>query len=187
MRIDEFIWPEDRIEHIARHGVKPEEVEEVCFGHSWVRRTRSEGQNPVYYVLGQSVTGRYLFLCRDPVSGWQEIPRHGAGDDGERETPIPKVEGPMKTKKPELASIDSIQQLAEFWDAHDLTDFEEQLEDVPEPVFVRGTTIKVPLESCQVDEIEQMAKAKGVSREELIRNWVLQKLGRRNKARPTKH
>jgi len=50
MQIDEIIWPEDRIEHIARHGVTPEEVEEVCFGKSLVRRGKSTGENPVYYV-----------------------------------------------------------------------------------------------------------------------------------------
>ena len=61
MTIDEFLWPEDRIEHIARHGVTPEEVEEVCFGRSFVRRAKSEGENPVYYVLGQTEAGRYLF------------------------------------------------------------------------------------------------------------------------------
>ena len=61
MRIDAFIWPEERIEHIARHAVTPEEVEEACFGRSWVRRGKSEGENPVYYVLGQSEAGRYLF------------------------------------------------------------------------------------------------------------------------------
>ena len=61
MRIDRFLWPADRIGHIARHGVTPEEVEEVCFGTSWVRRTKSEGENPVYYVLGQTHAGRYLF------------------------------------------------------------------------------------------------------------------------------
>jgi len=61
MRINAFIWPEERIEHIARHGLTPEEVEEVCFGKSLVRRAKSEGENPVYYVLGQSGAGRYLF------------------------------------------------------------------------------------------------------------------------------
>jgi uncharacterized protein len=61
MRIDAFVWPQDRIEHIARHGVAPEEVEEACFGKSWVRRSKSEGANPVYYVMGQSDAGRYLF------------------------------------------------------------------------------------------------------------------------------
>jgi uncharacterized DUF497 family protein len=61
MTIDEFIWPEERIEHIARHGVTPEEVEEACFGKSLVQRAKSEGENPVYYVLGQTDAGRYLF------------------------------------------------------------------------------------------------------------------------------
>jgi uncharacterized protein len=58
MRIKDFVWSEERIEHIARHGVTPDEVEETCFGKSWVRRAKSEGQNPVYYVLGQSDAGR---------------------------------------------------------------------------------------------------------------------------------
>ena len=61
MKIQEFIWTEDRIDHIAQHGVNPEEVEEVCFGSPLVLRAKSEGENPVYYVLGQTAGGRYLF------------------------------------------------------------------------------------------------------------------------------
>jgi uncharacterized protein len=61
MRINEFIWNEERIDHIARHNVMPEEVEETCFGIALVQRTKSEGENPVYYVLGQTAAGRYLF------------------------------------------------------------------------------------------------------------------------------
>jgi predicted DNA binding CopG/RHH family protein len=86
-------------------------------------------------------------------------------------------------KKSKLPKTDWIQKLAEFWDTHDLTDFEDELEEVAEPVFVRGAAIKVPLESREVKAVEQMAQAKGVSREELIRAWVLQKLARRNNAR----
>jgi hypothetical protein len=29
LRIQEFVWPQERIDHIARHGVSPEEVKEV--------------------------------------------------------------------------------------------------------------------------------------------------------------
>jgi hypothetical protein len=54
MKINQLIWPEDRIGHIARHGVTPEEVEEVCFGQPQVLRANAEGANPVYYVLGQT-------------------------------------------------------------------------------------------------------------------------------------
>ncbi len=89
-------------------------------------------------------------------------------------------------KKSKLPKTDSIQELAEFLDSHYLTDFEDELEEVAEPVFVRGAAIKVPLESSEVEAVEQMARAKSVSREELIRTWVLQKLARRNNARPTK-
>lgn len=62
MKIEVFLWPEDRIEHIAGHGITPDEVEEVCFGRSYVQRAKSEGDNPVYYVRGQTEAGRYL-LC----------------------------------------------------------------------------------------------------------------------------
>ena len=30
MKISAFVWTEDRIDHIGRHGVEPEEFEEVC-------------------------------------------------------------------------------------------------------------------------------------------------------------
>ena len=39
----------------------PDEVEEVCFGRPLVLRGSSEGKNPVYYVLGETSTGRHLF------------------------------------------------------------------------------------------------------------------------------
>ena len=59
--IDEIIWPEDRVEHISQHNVVPYEVEDVCFGKPLILRAKSKGQNPVYYVLGQTEAGRYLF------------------------------------------------------------------------------------------------------------------------------
>jgi hypothetical protein len=37
----------------------------------------------------------------------------------------------------DMPQTDSIQELARFWDTHDLTDFEDQLEEVSEPVFER--------------------------------------------------
>ena len=61
MMNDDIIWPKDRIEHIALHNVEPHEVEEVCFGDSLVLRTKSKGENPLYYILGQTKSGRYLF------------------------------------------------------------------------------------------------------------------------------
>jgi uncharacterized DUF497 family protein len=61
MRIHTIIWSDDRVEHIAQHAVTQDEFEEVCFGRALVQRARSTGENPVYYVLGQTNAGRYLF------------------------------------------------------------------------------------------------------------------------------
>jgi hypothetical protein len=51
----------------------------------------------------------------------------------------------MKTQH--LPKTDSIQELAQFWDTHDLTDSEDELEEVTEPVFEPATVIPVNLES----------------------------------------
>ena len=40
----------------------------------------------------------------------------------------------------EIPNTESIKELAEFWDTHDLTDFEDQLEEVKEPVFHQAST-----------------------------------------------
>jgi hypothetical protein len=41
--------------------VSPEELEEICFGRPLVQQAKARGENPVYYVLGQTEAGRYLF------------------------------------------------------------------------------------------------------------------------------
>ena len=74
MQIEELIWPADRIEHISRHGIQPEEVEEVCFGQSLVLRAASRGKSPVYYVLGQSSSGRHLFCVIIQFPGGRGLP-----------------------------------------------------------------------------------------------------------------
>jgi hypothetical protein len=51
--VNEFIWPQDRIEHIGKHGVEPHEMEEVCFGQALVQRAKASGANPVDYELGK--------------------------------------------------------------------------------------------------------------------------------------
>ena len=96
----------------------------------------------------------------------------------------------MKKSKPnsKLPGTDSIRKLAEFWDAHDATDFEDELEEVSAPVFVRGNAIKVPLETSEAEAIEKLAKSKGVSREELVRGWVVENLiTRRTPQRRARH
>ena len=80
----------------------------------------------------------------------------------------------MKTQK--IPETDSIEELARFWDTHDLADFEDQLEEVSEPVFERQTVMKVQLAPQEADAIEQIAKSKGVGSAALIKEWLLEKI-----------
>jgi len=72
--ISEVLWLEDRVDHIARHGVRPAEFEQVCFGASLVLRAKATGQNPVYYVLGETDAGRPLFCVVIEFRGGKAYP-----------------------------------------------------------------------------------------------------------------
>lgn len=76
----------------------------------------------------------------------------------------------------DMPQTDSIQELARFWDTHDLTDFEDQLEEVSEPVFEREAVVKIQLEPDEIEALNEIAKARGVGSADLIREWVLEKI-----------
>ncbi|MEA2603395.1 MAG: hypothetical protein QOF89_4387 [Acidobacteriota bacterium] len=82
-------------------------------------------------------------------------------------------------KSQELPKTDSIEELARFWDSHDLTEFEGRLEEVTEPVFEhsQGTTMAFRLEPEEAKAVQQVAKARGIEQSVLLREWVLEKLG----------
>ena len=75
-----------------------------------------------------------------------------------------------------LPQTDSIQELAEFWDSHDLTDFEDDLEEVVEPIFERGGTVTLCLELGELEAVKRMAESQGMADVDLIRGWVLERI-----------
>lgn len=59
MEIREFEWDDNNIEHISRHGVSPDEVEDLAFDDDpWIRK----GRKGTRYMLGYTIAGRYLFV-----------------------------------------------------------------------------------------------------------------------------
>jgi len=56
-----LVWNDKNLEHIALHNINPEEIGDVCMSAPLILKAPSKGQNPVYYVLGQTQNGRYLF------------------------------------------------------------------------------------------------------------------------------
>jgi predicted DNA binding CopG/RHH family protein len=73
---------------------------------------------------------------------------------------------------------DSIDELARFWDNHDLTDFEDELEEVPRRIFSRRkeTTVAVALTPKEAQAVRRLADAQGINESKLLREWVREKL-----------
>jgi len=59
MEIRQFEWDDNNIEHIVRHRVSPDEVEDVAFDDDpWIRKGRKKAR----YMPGHTIAGRYLFV-----------------------------------------------------------------------------------------------------------------------------
>ena len=78
-----------------------------------------------------------------------------------------------------LPKSDSIHELAAFWDTHDLADFEDQLEEVADPVFDRENRVTVRLQSDEAEALRAMARARGLAESDLVHQWVRERLGKR--------
>ena len=69
MRISEIGWTDADVEHIARHRITPDEVEEVVGSRPlWHngRKHRQTGRRSLY-AFGQTEAGRYLFVVFSPL------------------------------------------------------------------------------------------------------------------------
>ena len=75
-----------------------------------------------------------------------------------------------------MPKTDSIHELATFWQHHDVTDFEGELEEVPGPVFQRAHVVGVPLTGDEHKAVRQAAASRGLDEAELIREWVKERL-----------
>lgn len=59
--ISSIKWTVESIEHITRHAVKPEEVEEAFFNEDDAPLIRVSREN-LHYVFGKTYSGRFLFI-----------------------------------------------------------------------------------------------------------------------------
>ena len=77
-------------------------------------------------------------------------------------------------KHSKIPQTDSIQELAQFWDTHDLTDFEDELEEVTEPVFETKVTVRLNPDEAEV--VKTLANARGTSLTTLVQEWVAERI-----------
>ncbi len=84
----------------------------------------------------------------------------------------------VANKKSSISQAASLEEMGEFWDTHDVTDFEDELEEVTEPIFVRQgqASIRLPLTLQDWKRLRELAIDKGTTDVALAQEWVLEKL-----------
>jgi hypothetical protein len=88
----------------------------------------------------------------------------------------------MKNRK--LPKTDSIKKLAAFWDTHDLTGFEGELEEVRGRVFQReAEAVTVDLKPAEAAAVKQIAKASKIGCKPLLRKWIVERLHQESASR----
>jgi len=70
-----------------------------------------------------------------------------------------------------ISKADSDEEIGEFWDSHDFTEFDA---DAPDADFKVISTVPVQLEL--LNEIAKQAAKRGVDVETLVNQWLQQKL-----------
>ena len=79
----------------------------------------------------------------------------------------------------QLPKTDSIEELAQFWDTHDVTEYEGNLEEAPDVVFAKSPSneLSIPLGAAELARIRRIAASRGVDETSLIQEWVRERLG----------
>jgi len=70
----------------------------------------------------------------------------------------------------------SIEEAAEFWDSHSLADYWDLTHPVQFKVNLKRRRYLVALEPQLIKQVDEKAKAKGVSTETLINVWLTEKV-----------
>jgi hypothetical protein len=86
-------------------------------------------------------------------------------------------------KRIRIPKTDSIKELAHFFETHDMGDCETELAEVHEvtgPIAIPRNSILVHLDPRQAAAVKKLAKAEGISEEELVRQWILHHLAGTN-------
>jgi len=75
-----------------------------------------------------------------------------------------------------LPETDSITALAEFWQTHDVTDFDDALIEVTESVFQRAEPLSVILPAADLAALRAKARQEHIPETALISRWIHERL-----------
>lgn len=84
-----------------------------------------------------------------------------------------------KNKKSKIPKFKSYEDEARFWDTHEFTEFEDELEDV-DIVFElnkpRTESLVLRIQKNIKEKLEKVARSKGLNISTLARMWLMEKL-----------
>ncbi len=82
----------------------------------------------------------------------------------------------MSANKSSISQANSYQEIGEFWDTHDVTDYWEETEPVDFEVDIQSEVRYCALEPALADKVSKIARQRGLSAETLINLWVQEKI-----------
>ncbi|MEK6303539.1 MAG: CopG family antitoxin [Acidobacteriota bacterium] len=82
----------------------------------------------------------------------------------------------MARNKSSLSKAGSYQEIAEFWDTHDLAEHWDKTKPAEFEVDIQSETTYYPVENALSKKIRTAARKRGVSPETLLNLWVKEKL-----------
>jgi hypothetical protein len=87
-----------------------------------------------------------------------------------------KEKNQMRVLKTSLSGSRSVKELAEFWDAHDVTDYDDQTHDVRIDVDIKSSRHYVAVDSQLMRQVIEEAESRGISSQSLVNLWIKEKL-----------
>lgn len=82
----------------------------------------------------------------------------------------------MSKNKTSISQAGSYEEIGEYWSEHDLTDVWDQTEPAAFEVDIKSVKRYYPLEHDLADEINKIARRRGVGVETLLNLWVKEKI-----------
>jgi len=81
-----------------------------------------------------------------------------------------------RNKRKKIPEFKSLEEFQDFWDKHDLTEFEDKLKEVSIKVDLKRSKNLVTIDPEILKRIRETAAQKGLKTESLINIWLQEKI-----------
>ncbi|HKP73299.1 MAG TPA: CopG family antitoxin [Pyrinomonadaceae bacterium] len=88
-----------------------------------------------------------------------------------------------RSKSKKLTPTESLDELIEFFDTHDMGDVWEQMPSVRFDVNIKSRTHLVAIDEELANQLTEIAKSRRTSSESLINSWLRERISNREDAR----